>query len=56
MKFIIVHSGDTKIAVNISDISTVRDNVIFLTSKNDQVVICNESFDSIYELICGVTS
>lgn len=56
MGFIVVHSGDTKIAVNVSDISTVRDNVIFLTSKNDQVIICNESFDSICELIRGATS
>lgn len=52
--FILVHVDDEPIMINISDISYVSGNQIFLRSRLDEetCIVVDESFDIINDKLC----
>ena len=52
--FILCHIDDAPIMINISDISYVTDNCIFLRSRQNEetCIIVDESFDIINDKLC----
>ena len=52
--FILCHVDNEPIMINISDISYVTDNQIFLRSRQDEdtCIVVDESFDIINDKLC----